>query len=132
MRAVTKINVGRTGLVSLQERARARPGKCVTGLVVLGEVRFGFDNRSPATSPNQLGADELTRAGDRISPEKRSGNDATFHNSAVCSVRTNAGLKRFIVEINRQFHVARHRFAIAKSRDESRLGEVGKRGLAET
>jgi hypothetical protein len=44
MNAVIKINVNRSGLIALHERARARAREGVAGFVVQGQIRFRFDN----------------------------------------------------------------------------------------
>src|SRR5205814_5364215 len=83
VRAVTKINVGGAGLVSLDKGADGWARKCVTRFIVLGQVGFGLDDCARATSPDQLGADELTRARDRIAAKKCSLDDSAFHDRAV-------------------------------------------------
>jgi len=52
MRPVAKINVGGAGLVSFDKRPGGRSRESVTGLVVLGQVCFGFHNFTGAVSPN--------------------------------------------------------------------------------
>ena len=68
--AVVEIDVGRTGFVSLDKSARARPRKGVRGFVIDCRVRFGLDNDPGAIAPDQLRADEFARARKRIALKK--------------------------------------------------------------
>jgi hypothetical protein len=67
---VIEINVGRARFVALHELTRAGSAEGVAGLVVLGEIRFGLDYDSFASSPHQRRADEVRCAIERIALEK--------------------------------------------------------------
>jgi hypothetical protein len=68
--AVIEINVNRSGLVPLDERARARASKRVASFVVQGQIRLRFHDNARAFSPDQLGPDKLPRADQRVALEK--------------------------------------------------------------
>lgn len=67
---VVEIDVSRARLVSLDEGARTRAAKRVTGFVVLDQIRFSLDDETCAFSPNELGADQILCALERIDLKK--------------------------------------------------------------
>src|SRR6185312_1783821 len=71
MHSIIEIDIGGTGVISLDKTARARPGKGMRGLVVDCCIRFHLDNNSRTIAPNQFCADQLTSASERITFEKR-------------------------------------------------------------
>src|SRR6266849_6463110 len=79
MRAVTKINVSGAGFISLDKCPCAWPRERVTGLVVLRKIGFILHDDSPASSPNELRADQFARARERIAPKEYSTNDLSLH-----------------------------------------------------
>src|SRR5262249_31940657 len=70
MVAVTEIDVGRTGFVSLDKAAGAWPRKSVRGLVIDCRVCFHLNDDPRAIAPDQFRADEFSRATERITPKK--------------------------------------------------------------
>ena len=74
--AVVEIDVGRARLVSLDKRARARTLESVTGLVALDQVRFRLDHNTRAFSPNELRADQVLGALQRIALKESIGQHA--------------------------------------------------------
>ena len=70
MHAVVEINVGCTRFVAPNELARARPPESVTRFVVLGEIGFRLDDDAAAFFPDEFGADEIFRAGQRVGLKK--------------------------------------------------------------
>ena len=79
VRAVTQVNISRAGFVSFDKCACGRTRKGVAGFVVFGQIGFSFDNFSSTFPPDQLCADKLTRASNRVPSEKRRPNDSTSH-----------------------------------------------------
>ena len=112
--AVIHINVDSSRRVALDERAGARPGKGVAGLVVQGEISFRLHDDARAFSPNKLGADELARTNQRVALKKR----RTKRRCSSRHERLFRGRWRHRFVINRQRHTALDWLAITKSRNE--------------
>src|SRR5258708_10379568 len=71
MHSIIEIDIGGTRIVSLDKAACARPCERMRRLVVDCRVRFHLDNDSRTIIPNQFCADQLARAGQRITFKKR-------------------------------------------------------------
>jgi hypothetical protein len=74
--AVVEIDVGRSGLVPLHERTRARALEGVTGFVVFDQVRFGLHDKAGAFFPDELRADQVFSTKQRIGLKKNKGQHA--------------------------------------------------------
>lgn len=135
MRAVTKINIGRTRFVPFDEGARARARKCVTCLVVVLEISLGFDNYAGAFPPDQLSSDKLTCASNRVASEKSCPNNSASHswNRVAAANRLQAKLlETLCLVINRDLHFTSHRFSVSERRNEFRFAHVLEGGIAES
>ena len=85
VRAVTKINISRAGLVSLHERAGRWTRESVAGFVALRQIRLGFDNFAGALSPDQLGSHQFAGTSNRIASEESCPNNSVSH-TCTCVV----------------------------------------------
>ena len=132
MRAIGKINIRGARFVSRNEGASAWSGEGMTGFVVFGQISFRLDNFTRAVSPNKFGTNQFARADDRITPKESSRNNAVFHEANAVLDCDPRELETLRVEINRQLHFASDWFAIAKRRNELRLGKIGKRSFPES
>ena len=94
VRAVTKINISRPGLVSLHERAGRWTRESVAGFVVLRQIRLRFDNFSDAFSPDQLGSHQFAGTSNRIAPKESAPNDSASHGHS-CAVGGSMARKRY-------------------------------------
>src|ERR1043165_5361700 len=129
MCAIAEINVGGAGFVSFDEFARARPRERVASFVVLCQVCFRLYDLSRAILPDQFGADQISRARDRVPLEKRCPNDPAFHSGAEARVGV---LETWCVEIHRDSHRARHWFSFSKGGDEFRLAQIVEGSISES
>ena len=68
--AVVEIDVGRAWFVPLDEGARARTLESMTSFVALDQIRFRLNDKTRASFPNELGADQIFRALERINLKK--------------------------------------------------------------
>ena len=94
VRAVTKINISRAGLVSLHERAGRWTRESVAGFVVLRQIRLRFDNFSDAFSPDQLGSHQFAGTSNRIASKESAPNDSASHGHS-CAVGGSMARKRY-------------------------------------
>src|SRR6516225_4526305 len=92
MVAITKVNVGGTRFVPLDEAARTWPRKSMRGFVIDRRICFYLDDDPRAIAPNQFCADEFARTCVRITLKKPSSKHPASHISrvgtALYSVRT--------------------------------------------
>ncbi len=135
VRAVTKINISRAGIVSLHERAGRWTRESVAGFVVLGQVGFGFDNFPGAFPPDQLSSYELTGASNRIASEKSCPNDSVSHTCSCVALADRwkgKVLKTLCLVINRDLHFTSHRLSIPERRNKFRLTHILEGGIAES
>src|SRR4029450_7666500 len=82
MHSIIKIDISRTGVISLDKAASARPCKGMRGLVVDCRVRFHLHNHPRAVAPNQFRADQLARTSERITFKKRGTHNLARHRDA--------------------------------------------------
>jgi len=74
--AVIEIDVGGAGLVSLNKSSRARAAECVCRFIAHDQIRFGLNDEPGTSFPNELCADQILRALERIDLEKTSSQHA--------------------------------------------------------
>lgn len=74
VRAITKVDIGRAGLISFDKCSCARPHKRMTSLVITSQISFRFDDNAGATAPVQSRTNQLTRTNHRFPFEEVSTN----------------------------------------------------------
>jgi hypothetical protein len=79
MHTIVEIDIRRAGLVTLDERSRARSRKSVRRFIVKRRVSFNLDDNSCAFSPDKLRAHQLASTTERITPKKCPANHSSSH-----------------------------------------------------
>ncbi len=74
--AVVEIDVGRARFIALDEGARARALEGVTRFVAFDQIGFRLNDKAGAFPPNELGADQVCGAMERINLEENIGQHA--------------------------------------------------------
>ena len=99
MNAVVEINVGRPGVISLDERACTWADKAVTSFIADCVVGFGFNDPSSAGMPIEFAPNEIASATQRIPLEEIS----PQHFTPLCPHRQLVSLFWFVVKRKRDF-----------------------------
>ena len=85
---VVEIDVGRTGPIPLDKRARTGTNETVTRFVTDRVVSFGLNDNTSAAIPIQLAADKLARTSYWITLKKNCANDLTAHRMRLPGIPT--------------------------------------------